>query len=172
MESKKIAKQELYQALLQPGDSVNFSEGGDGIVHSGVFDGYLERGGLRFTNVDGSDTGRHTWNPVFYEGGVSLEELLLKRGKENTASYVNFVRGAQMIVDQNGGSPEDADTVLGQFQKKTKFCAVAKGTGLASDILKIWNEAKEKEPVEKMFEAIFGVSFLEYLVTASRALIG
>lgn len=44
-------------------------------------------------------------------------------------------------------------------------------SGVAVEILDIWEKTSDKDSVEKLFETIFGVSLLEYLVTTTSVML-
>lgn len=170
---KKIEKQKLYRALLFIGDPVTFSVTEGCPIHTGVFNGYTDRGNFDLSNVDGSERSMYPGNPVFYEddrkGADQVAELLRTRSKEVMPSYVGFVRGAQAISDasEHKGPFQDADTVLADLHKNVD----TEVSGVAVEILDIWEKSTDKDSVEKLFETIFGVSFLEYLVKTTEQMV-
>lgn len=170
---KRINKQELYQALLFIGDPVLFSITEDSLIHSGIFNGYTGKGNFDITNVDGADGSMYPGKPVFFEDeskGVDLVgEMLRTRSKEILPSYVGFVRGAQAISDEreHTGPFQDADTVLADLHKNVN----TEVSGVALEILDIWEKSTDKDSIEKLFEAIFGVTILEYLVNTTCTMV-
>lgn len=62
----------------------------------------------------------------------------------------------------------DSDTILANIMTEVELDV----SGVAHEIFKIYNAAKDKESVAALFEAILGVSFLEYLSRCEETIDG
>jgi hypothetical protein len=171
---RKIVNQSLYKALLEPGDTVNFSHGENSPIYSAVFSGYRSDGflGMVMSKINGNDDLRmYAYDPVFYAESQNdlLRQLVQERGAKVNQGYVSFLLGAQKIFGEAKHDEKfrDADTVLADI-----ICDVNPFVSeSATELLDIWKQSKDQRSIEAAFESLLGVSFTEFLVRSADAII-